>query len=838
MPAPANLVHQTSETTGTGNLTVTTVNGRQSLSDAFGTGGSDVFDYFASNRAAAEWEYGTGHMSDANTLVRDTVIESTNSNAAVDFSAGIKDIVNDIPAQDYTRRPRMDFTPGTDNAYAEGRLRYDSVSKSLAYRNDESEVELNIGREAWVRVYNDSGSTISNGKAVYISGYDSGSSLPEISLADPTASASARLAGVATHDIENSSIGYVTVFGQVNDLDTSGLTAGETIWLDPASPGDFTDTRPAAPNYAIPVGVVVNVDASAGSISVGTVADNGGIERISGEVFNGSVIENPDIDVSSNGTVITLTLENTGGGDLTLVFDSVPYVFDSTPAASATLTAGSDTSPTENFVYIPDSTKALTASTSGWPSEQHVPIATVLCQSASSMQTQNAYKVHKWNDHLSSSDDQGHISHLNRWIRSQDATWISGVAVTPTAGSSQLDIATSAGVVLQLHDHSFPAFDTSSGSVIYVVNDPDTAYTPVASLTQADGVDEDANGGTLGTGSSDFYNLVLWGVVSEDGDDCKLMCNLPVGSYGNNNGNQAENDDANTAVYAIPAEFRGVGFLISRLTIQESGGNYTVVRNTDLRGQKPGLQSGGGAFGGNEFADNVFALYDEGDITKRLNFQLSGVTTATTRTWTVQDAAGTVALLENFASGTITARNDDIDFSGGTDGDVLTVQADGSLAIETVAAGGGITPGTVQATTSGTEFDFAIPAGANRITVIFDSVSLNGTDQVIVQIGDGGGIETTGYSSSSGNRTGLATSTSSFLAVRSGAAGEAINGHMVLTRIDGDQWVESHVTDTQAIAEVCFGGGRKTLSAELTTVRLTRSGTNTFDAGQVNVFYE
>lgn len=98
MPAPANLVHQTSATTGTGNLTLAAVNGKQSFSTAFGTGGTDVFDYFVSNESAAEWERGTGHMSDSTTLVRDTVIESTNSNAAVNFSAGTKDVVNDVPA--------------------------------------------------------------------------------------------------------------------------------------------------------------------------------------------------------------------------------------------------------------------------------------------------------------------------------------------------------------------------------------------------------------------------------------------------------------------------------------------------------------------------------------------------------------------------------------------------------------------------------------------------------------------------------------------------------------------------------------------------------------------
>lgn len=98
MPEPANLVHETSTTTGTGNFTLVNVNGKNSFSNAFGTGGSNVFDYFISNQGAAEWERGTGHMSDATTLVRDTVLESTNSDAAVNFSAGTKDITNDVPA--------------------------------------------------------------------------------------------------------------------------------------------------------------------------------------------------------------------------------------------------------------------------------------------------------------------------------------------------------------------------------------------------------------------------------------------------------------------------------------------------------------------------------------------------------------------------------------------------------------------------------------------------------------------------------------------------------------------------------------------------------------------
>lgn len=113
MPAPANLVHETSSSTGTGNLTLAAVNGKQRFSGAFSTGATqNVFDYFISNRGATEWERGTGHMSDANTLVRDTVIESTNSNNAVNFSAGTKDVCNDIPAGNQTRFEGSTVTDG------------------------------------------------------------------------------------------------------------------------------------------------------------------------------------------------------------------------------------------------------------------------------------------------------------------------------------------------------------------------------------------------------------------------------------------------------------------------------------------------------------------------------------------------------------------------------------------------------------------------------------------------------------------------------------------------------------------------------------------------------
>lgn len=97
-----DLVHETSTTTGTGNFTLVSVNGKVSFSDStygFGTGvTTNVFIYYISNRDAAEWELGAGHMSNSTTLVRDTIYLSTNGNAAVSFSTGIKDVTNDIPS--------------------------------------------------------------------------------------------------------------------------------------------------------------------------------------------------------------------------------------------------------------------------------------------------------------------------------------------------------------------------------------------------------------------------------------------------------------------------------------------------------------------------------------------------------------------------------------------------------------------------------------------------------------------------------------------------------------------------------------------------------------------
>ena len=146
-------------------------------------------------------------------------------------------------------------------------------------------------------------------------------------------------------------------------------------------------------------------------------------------------------------------------------------------------------------------------------------------------------------------------------------------------------------------------------------------------------------------------------------------------------------------------------------------------------------------------------------------------------------------------------------------------------------------------TASGTSDDFTdIPSWVKRITVMLNGVSVSGTSSPLIQIGDSGGIEATGYVSTSAtvgdtNTTGLATSTIGFL-VRSSSAANTVSGHMVLTNVSGNIWISSFTGKTST-SFVCIGGGDKTLSDTLTQVRITTvNGTDTFDAGSINILYE
>ena len=485
--------------------------------------------------------------------------------------------------------------------YAEGIIYYDNVNKCMAVFNDEEDITLQVGQEMFVRVYNDTGSIITNGSICYLSG--TFGTFPTAALADASdATKCLSTLGFATHDIEDSSYGYITISGMVRGLDTSGCSEGQLIYLSSTTPGTYTNTVQISPAYNIIVGNCSVVNATTGSIFTNVTVGSNTQDTI--KIYNGSILEDHTTEITSDGTTVTMSLEKTGGGDLSLFFNGGFYEFDSTPAATIALTAGTDTTPILNYVYVPEDTKVLTISTTGFDeSQQRIPIATILCQSAASVQTYGVYKHHAWTDHLSDSVGQGHISHLNNWIRNQNATWLSGSLLTATGGANTFDIATTTGSMLQLHKHTIAAQDTSTGDSIYVVNDSTTAYNRVSDLTTtiADSEGDDLTGR--------YYSVVIWISGSEDQDDDKLYCNLPSGSYGNSS--DAIEDLSAYTNYSIPTSFKGVGILLARVVVRNqtgSGGTFTVEQTDDLRGLVPAVSAGGSGGGGG--AENFTDLLD------------------------------------------------------------------------------------------------------------------------------------------------------------------------------------------------------------------------------------
>ena len=154
---------------------------------------------------------------------------------------------------------------------------------------------------------------------------------------------------------------------------------------------------------------------------------------------------------------------------------------------------------------------------------------------------------------------------------------------------------------------------------------------------------------------------------------------------------------------------------------------------------------------------------------------------------------------------------------------------------------GGITLGTPVATTSGTSIDFTdIPAGVKRITICFVGVSTTSTSFPLVQLGDSGGIETTGYQSVVGNRAAETQSTAGLVVYQSPSAASSLDGAVILTQENStnNTWV-MNVTMSQRDASISFGAGSKSLSTTLDRVRITTvGGTATFDAGSINISWE
>lgn len=269
------------------------------------------------------------------------------------------------------------------------------------------------------------------------------------------------------------------------------------------------------------------------------------------------------------------------------------------------------------------------------------------------------------------------------------------------------------------------------------------------------------------------------------------LSNLPAGTI--------DNADINASA-AIALTKLGTGALPTTVTVASANLVDGTIVNTDINASAAIVDT------------KLATISTAGKVS---NSATTATSANTTSAIVARDGSG------NFTAGTITA-----DLTGTASGNARLVRT------------------TSVNSTSGTFIDFTgIPSWAKKITVIFYGVSTNGTTGVQIQLGDSGGIETTGYLGSgtaiSGiNTCGIATYTSGFVMLGS-LAGATRSGLLTIANITSNIWVASGTFDEASAAQAGYTQGFKELSTTLDRVRITTvSGSETFDNGVINIIYE
>ncbi len=184
----------------------------------------------------------------------------------------------------------------------------------------------------------------------------------------------------------------------------------------------------------------------------------------------------------------------------------------------------------------------------------------------------------------------------------------------------------------------------------------------------------------------------------------------------------------------------------------------------------------------------------------------------------------------------------------GTDGSTtITTLSATTLSATTITGAsvrGGITSGTAVASTSGVAIDFTgIPSWVKRVTVMFSGVSTSGTSAFLIQLGTSSGFTTTGYTASGANNStssiGVSGSTAGFILMSALLAANTHSGGVVISSLSSTAWTSSGVLVRSSNDGTFTSGGTVTLSGTLDRIRITTvNGTDTFDAGSVNILWE
>ena len=275
---------------------------------------SKKFETTATGASVTGLMASTTATADSGTIGNLATTQITGSQATFD-SADIGNLrTTGVLQTDSVNATQLELLTGVTNvpAHKEGRLFYDDSNKTIGFYSDVSGLVHEVGIEEHQRVYNNSGATITKGKPVYFSGNYTGGAVdvPTVALADATDTAKYNAQGLTAVAIPNNSYGYIQTSGQLSGLDTSGLSAGQKVFVGLGS-GLLSNSTPLYPNYPICLGWCVSSNASTGVILLNRQAHTIDSLRV---VTSGHIGSNLQID--GNLTVLGSTT-SVSSADLT-----------------------------------------------------------------------------------------------------------------------------------------------------------------------------------------------------------------------------------------------------------------------------------------------------------------------------------------------------------------------------------------------------------------------------------------------------------------------------------------------------------------------------------------
>lgn len=531
----------------------------------------------------------------------------------------------------------VDLSSFQNVPHKEGRVFWDAEQQCMAVYIDTPYVTMNPGREVLIRCYNNTGATITNGKAVCI--VSSYLEVPTIFLADADNYTRNRVLGITTMDIPDGSFGEVTYTGAVHDFDLTAFNNGDILYLS-TTPGMLTAIRPQFPAKAIVVGQVL-LNTSLGTFYVNVSNDTYNYS------YDGSIIENHTLTIAQSGANVYAEIERQGGGDLAVQISGSIYYLNCTTntgtngKARILLANGTASSPYTNYIFLTVSGSSLSLSTSTqYPSSAYAAIGVVSLLTATFTQTNGALCTCPF---IASqvSNGIGRVPLLIKRLLAQGAQYSSGLVPTVTINTStepdSVDISITSGNAYLSEIVSIPSLQISSNGC-YVANASGLGtlqkYQKVTNINQ---LMETAAG--VAITNNNRYNLVFF--VTAAG---KLFVNLPSATYANNI--DAYNDINNTAVNTVPAELHDAALLLIKLPLHyttNSGGTFLFINPVgmpqyiDLRGTTIGVSQSSSYGLTPIFADSSFQILDSTDSTSILNFNAANISPATTRTITMPD---------------------------------------------------------------------------------------------------------------------------------------------------------------------------------------------------------